>query len=237
MPLYIPRDRQSLFRQFLAGMYDAVIITDPMGHLLEVNQRAEEFFQIVNEEVIDRHISNYITGLSSELVQRIRRGLDEDRHMMIDGSGLRTDGTKFPCEIAVSSIDLNEKDDLIFTIRNVERRKAMFKSFKAKANAFEAAHAALFATDKAGKFVEVNKAFLDMFGLEGEDKAKELSFSDIFTDKPLPENFLKALEGEESCVGIVAEGEAEDEEEVEVILAPNREGRKITGVVGSVIKA
>lgn len=72
MPLYIPRDRQSLFRQFLAGMYDAVIITDPMGHLLEVNQRAEEFFQIINEEVIDRHISNYITGLTSEIVQRIR---------------------------------------------------------------------------------------------------------------------------------------------------------------------
>ena len=27
MPLFVPKDRKSLFRQFLAGMYDAVVIT------------------------------------------------------------------------------------------------------------------------------------------------------------------------------------------------------------------
>ena len=27
--LFVPKDRKSLFRQFLAGMYDAVVITDP----------------------------------------------------------------------------------------------------------------------------------------------------------------------------------------------------------------
>lgn len=236
MPLYIPRDRQSLFRQFLSGMYDAVIITDPMGHLLEVNRRAEEFFQIISEEVVDKHISNFISGLTSEIVQRIRRGLDDDRHMMIDGNGVRTDGTKFPCEIAVSSIDLHDKNDLIFTIRNIERRKAIMRSLKAKTNAFELSHAALFVCDKEGKFVEVNRAFCDMFDIESEEKAASLSFGDIFTDKPLPENFQKALEGKETCVGIVADGE-EEEEEIEILLAPNRDGRKITGVVGSVIKA
>lgn len=236
MPLYIPRDRQSLFRQFLAGMYDAVIITDPMGHLLEVNQRAEEFFQIISEEVVDKHISTFISGLTSEIVQRIRRGLDDDRHMMIDGSGIRTDGTKFPCEIAVSSIDLTDKNDLVFTIRNTERRKAIMRSLKAKTNAFELSHAALFVTDRGGKFVEVNPAFLDMFDIESVEKASELNFLDIFSDKPLPENFKKALEGNDTCVGIVAESDNTDEEEIEVLLSPNREGRKITGVVGSVIK-
>ena len=25
MPLFVPKDRKSLFRQFLAGMYDAVV--------------------------------------------------------------------------------------------------------------------------------------------------------------------------------------------------------------------
>lgn len=235
MPLYIPRDRQSLFRQFLSGMYDAVIITDPLGHILEINQRAEEFFQIVAEEVVDRHISSCIPGLSSALVERIRRGLDEDRHMMIDGSGVRVDGTKFPCEIAVSSIDLNDKGDLIFTIRNIERRKAMFKSLKARSNAFDVAHAALFACDKNGNFTEVNAAFRDMFDVESDEKAKELKFAEIFSDEPLKVNFSKALAGEESCLEIVADGEEGDEEEIEVILAPNREGRKITGIVGSVL--
>lgn len=236
MPLYIPRDRQSLFRQFLGGMYDAVVITDPMGHIIEINKRAEEYFQVINEETVDNHISTLISGLMSEIVQRIRRGLDEDRHMMIDGVGLKKDGGKFPCEVAVSSIDLNEKDDLVFTIRNTERRREMMRSLRAKANAFKIAHAALFACDKAGKFIEVNDLFLEMFGIESEEKAKDLSFADLFTDKPLPDNFKKALDGESTCVGIVAEGE-EDDEELEIFLAPNRDGRKINGVVGSVIKA
>ena len=57
------------------------------------------------------------------------------------------------------------------------------------------------------------------------------------SDDPLPANFQKALEGEATLVGIVAETpEGEDDEEVEVMLAPNRQGRKIKGVVGSIMK-
>ena len=48
-------------------------------------------------------------------------------------------------------------------------------------------------------------------------------------------NFKKALEGETTVTGIVAEGD-EDQEEVEVVLAPNMQGHKCIGVVGSVTK-
>lgn len=236
MPLYIPRDRQSLFRQFLAGMYDAVVITDPMGYILEVNKRAEEYFEIINEEVIDRPIGNLISGLTQEIVQRIRKGLAEDRHMMIDGNGIKQGGAKFPCEVTVSALDLNSPDDLVFTIRNTERRKLLMTSLRAKANAFKHAHAALFACNPAGEFIEVNDQFLAMFDVDSEEAAKRLDFTSIFDDEPLPTNFKKALEGEETVTGIIAKGEDDTKEEIEIILAPSREGRKITGVVGSVIK-
>ena len=63
MPLFVPKDRKSLFRQFLAGMYDAVVITDPNGHIIEINPRAEEHFGYSQDEVIDRPISFFIPGL------------------------------------------------------------------------------------------------------------------------------------------------------------------------------
>ena len=47
------KDHRSLFRQLLAGMYDAVLITDPNGHLLELNPRAKEFLQYETDEVMD----------------------------------------------------------------------------------------------------------------------------------------------------------------------------------------
>ena len=91
--------------------------------------------------------------------------------------------------------------------------------------------------DADGRILEVNQAFLDMFDLADEEAAKPKSFSDFMNDDPLPENFRKALAGERTVTGIVAEGDDGSEEEVEVVLAPNLVARKVIGVVGSLLKA
>lgn len=237
MPLFVPRDRKSLFRQFLAGMYDAVVITDPNGHILEINPRAEEHFGYVQDEVVDKPVSFFIPSLAPEIVQRIRRGLEDGRHMMIDAKGRGKDGTPFLCEVTVSIIDLMDPGDLVFTIRNVEKRRRAWETLRAKEAAFEASQTALFSCDREGRFTNANRAFLDMFSLENEDQAREASFAGLMPDDPLPANFAKALEGESSCTGIVAEAsDGGDDEEVEVVLAPVRDGRKIRGVAGSVVK-
>lgn len=236
MPLFVPKDRKSLFRQFLAGMYDAVVITDPGGHIIEINARAEEYFGYLQEEVVDKPISFYIPSLSAEIVERIRRGLADNRHVVIDANGLNKTGDKFACEMTISSIEMTDPDDLVFTIRNVERRRKVRDMLRAKEGAFEIAHAALFACDAEGRFVQTNAAFRDMFGLSGEDEASQRTFAELMTDEPLPENFRKALSGETTTTGIVAESDSDDQEEIEITLAPQKAGRKIGGVVGSVIK-
>lgn len=235
MPLFVPKDRKSLFRQFLAGMYDAVVITDPNGHIIEINPRAEEHFGYAQDEVVDRPISVYIPGLAPEIVQRIRRGLEEDRHMVLDANGLNKDGSKFACEVTVSVIDLMDPGDLVFTVRNTERRRRINNIFRAKSNAFQIAQCALFACEPDGTVSNCNTAFCDMFGFEDEEEACKHTFADLMGDEPLPENFKKALAGETTDTCIVAEGD-EDQEEVEVLLAPNMHGHKCQGVVGSVRK-
>ena len=148
MALFVPKDRRSLFRQFLSGMYDSVVITDPNGYIIEVNPRTIEYFGYEAEEFIDKPVSMIIPGLKQEVVQRIRKGLDGNRHVVIDANGVAKEGNKIACEVAVSSIDLMNPGDLIFTIRNVERRRAYMNAFRAKANAFEIAQVALFACDQ-----------------------------------------------------------------------------------------
>lgn len=236
-PIFVPRDRKSLFRQFLAGMYDAVVITDPNGHVLEVNPRAEEYFGYAQDEVVDRPISIYIPGLAPEIVQRIRKGLEDDRHMMIDANGLTKAGDRFACEVTVSIIDLIDPGDLVFTIRNVQRRRKQMMILRSKENAFELAHSALFCCDPTGAFTETNAEFRGMFDLKDEEDAQRHAFLDFMSDDPLPEQFKKALEGEVTVTGLVAESDGDDQEEIEVILSPNRHGRKIIGVVGSISKS
>lgn len=236
MALFVPKDRKSLFRQFLAGMYDAVVITDPNGHIIEINPRAVEHFGYEQDEIIDRPISLLIKGLSSEIVQRIRKGLEGDRHMMIDGNGITKKGAKFSIEVAVSLIELMEPGDLVFTIRNVERRREIMNSFRMKSSAFQISPSALFACDAKGNILEANAAFLEMFELENLEDAKSRTFSDFMCDDPLPENFQKALNGERTETCIVAQTEGDDDEELEIIIAPNIYSRKVVGVVGSIQK-
>ena len=237
MALFIPKDRKSLFRQFLAGMYDAVVITDPNGHILEINPRTVESFGREMDEVLDRPISIFIPGLKQEVVGRIRRGIEGDRHVVIDANAMSKDGRKIACEVAVSSIDLMNPGDLIFTIRNVERRREYMNAFRAKANAFQISQTALFGCDVKGNIRDCNDTFLQLFGLEDIEEARRHVFTDLMGDDPLPENFKKALAGETTVTGIVAEGEGAAKEELEIILAPNMHGRKNHGVVGSILKA
>lgn len=236
MALFVPKDRKSLFRQFLGGMYDAVVITDPNGHILDINPRATEHFGYELDDVLDQPIGMLIPGLQPEVVQRIRKGIEGEHHVMINAAGKTREGGKFACEVAVSVIDLMNPGDLVFTIRNVEKRREMVTMYRSKENAFELSPIALFVCDKDGRFTETNVAFREMFDLETENEAKALTFSYLMSDAPLVANFAKALDGEVTLTGIVAEGEGDDQEEVEVKLGPNRLGNKIIGVVGSIVK-
>ena len=218
-------------------MYDAVVITDPNGHIIEVNPRAVEYFGYELDEVLDRPVSTFIPGLKHDVVLRIRKGLEGDRHVVIDANGLAKDGRKIACEVAVSSIDLMNPGDLIFTIRNVERRRAYMNSFRYKADAFQVAQSALFGCDPDGRICEANAAFLEMFGLSDVEEARKHVFADFMSDDPLPLNFKKALGGERTVTVLVAEGEGGDDQvELEIVLAPNMHGRRVHGVVGSILR-
>jgi PAS domain S-box-containing protein len=231
------KDHRSLFRQLLAGMYDAVLITDPSGHLLDLNARAKEFFQYETDEVLDQPVGRFIPGVTPAIVQRIRNGLDQARHMMLDANCLRRDGSVFPAEVTVSLVDLMDIGDLVFTVRNVERRRRQMAAFRTKENVCAIAQSALFACSPDGRFRWANTACLDLFGYDSEDELLKLAFSDLMPDDPLPELFARALDGERSATRITAEeGEAATKKDIEIQLAPDLHGKKTVGVVGSIIR-
>ena len=231
------KDHRSLFRQLLAGMYDAVLITDPNGHLLNLNARAKEYFRYDSDDILDSPVSRFIPGVTPAIVQRIRNGLDQARHMMLDANCLRKDGTVFPAEVTVSLIDLTNIGDLVFTVRSTERRRRQLDAFRTKENVCAIAQSALFACAPDGRFRWANTACLDLFGYESEDDLLKLSFSDLMSDEPLPELFARALDGERSATRITAEeGEAGEKKDIEIQLAPDQHGKKTVGVVGSIIR-
>ena len=234
MTMFMPQNHKSLFRQLLAGLYDAVLIADPNGHIREINPRTVEYFKCEPEEAADRPIELFIPGVTPQMVQRIRKGLGDGRYVVLDANCRRKDDTVFPAEVSISEIDLFEPGELVFTVRNVERRKRQIETYKSKENAFNMSAAALFVCARDGRLKHVNRAFCEMFGLEDEAEAQHHFFADFMSDEPLPTLFERALEGEGSVARVKAEEDSEDAGEVEVRLEPDTHGKRITGVVGSV---
>lgn len=237
MPDTTIKDHRSLFRQLLTGMYDAVLITDPNGHMLTVNARAVEFFQYRESEVLDSPVSRFIPGISPEIVQKIRSGLAQSRHMAMEANCQRKDGSVFSAEVTVSLIDLMDPGDLVFTIRSAERGRQQLESLRTKQNAAEISQSALFACCPDGRFRWVNQAFLDLFGYEDEEAAQKLAFPDVMDDEQMPERFRQALSGVATTTRITAETDEGSGGDVEIQLGPDTRGKRTVGVVGSISRA
>ncbi len=231
------QDHKSLYRQLMAGMYDALLVTDPNGHLIELNPRAMEYFLYKPDDVFDKPVGTLIPGVSAQMVGRIRKGLDDARHIMLDAKCQRKDGSAFTAEVTISVIDLINTGDLVFTVRNTERRRKQWQNMRSLANAFCNSQCAGFVCDDNRIFKAVNRAFLEMFGAADEAEVVGRAFNDLMPDDPLPGLFDKALAGETVTCRIGADTETGEGAEVDVRMEPDLHGKdKILGVVGSLLQ-
>ena len=230
------QDHKSLYRQLMAGLYDAMLVTDPNGHVIELNPRAMEYFLYNQEEVWDKPVATLIPGVTARMIERIRKGLDDARHIMLDARCQRRDGSSFAAEVTISVIDLINSGDLVFTVRNTERRRKQWQAMRSMANAFANSQSACFVCDNDRVFRAVNRAFLEMFDLHCEEAALGLTFEELMPDEPLPSLFGRVLAGEQVSYRIVAETDTEEVTEVEIQMMPDMQGKdKILGVVGSIL--
>jgi len=220
----------------MAGMYDALLVTDPNGHLIELNPRATEYFSYKPEEVWDKPVAMLIPGVTAQMVARIRKGLDDARHIMLDAKCQRQDGSTFAAEVTISVIDLINNGDLVFTVRNTERRRKQWQALRSRANAFENAQSACFVCDRERAFRAVNRAFLTMFDLGDENAVLGHPFEELMPDEPLPSFFDRALSGERLTYRIAADTDTDELAEVEIQMEPDFHGKdKVAGVVGSIL--
>ena len=220
----------------MAGLYDAMLVTDPNGHVIELNPRAMEYFLYSQEEVWDKPVATLIPGVTANMIERIRKGLDDARHIMLDARCQRRDGSSFAAEVTISVIDLINSGDLVFTVRNTERRRKQWQALRSMANAFANAQSACFMCDGDRIFRAVNRAVLEMFDLHHEDAALGRAFEELMPDEPLPSLFDRALAGEQVSYRIVADTDTQEVTEVEIQMMPDMQGKdKILGVVGSIL--
>ncbi len=122
----------SLYSQFMNSIYDAVLITDWSGNILDANSRAVEFFHCGIPDLRKSNIFEFFYGFDALMLDRIRKNLSKGgRFVLIEAYCCRRDSTIFPSEIASNSLKLGKDDVVCFFVRDITKRKEAEKALLA----------------------------------------------------------------------------------------------------------
>ena len=103
------------------ALYDAVLILDDNGHVVDCNERTSSIFGHSREELWDAAVTVLIPGINPQIFEKMKEGLHGNRRVLINARCHRKDSTTFPGEVGAGLMDLTG-ENVVLTIRNIEKR-------------------------------------------------------------------------------------------------------------------
>lgn len=137
------RESEARYRGVIEAFPDAVVVTDPAGHVIIANQLAASLYgEKLKDELIGRNAFEMVSMEDQQdLLQNFQENTKLDRIMRLEYSLVKKDGSTFPAEISASVIrdKENQPQAYINIIRDVtERKEAEEKIRKSEVNLIEA---------------------------------------------------------------------------------------------------
>lgn len=125
----IPNDRRDLYYHLMNSLYDAVLVLDENGHVVDCNERAESILDYTKDDLWDLAVSTVIPAINPQVFNQMKEGLHGKRRVLINAHCHRKDGSTFPGEVGAGLMTLIG-ENLVLTVRNIEKRlpaRAIFK--------------------------------------------------------------------------------------------------------------
>jgi formate hydrogenlyase transcriptional activator len=168
----------TLFEKLFEASPDAIVVSDADGRVTSVNSQVERLFGYGRREVIGQDVEILVPERfrkahpghrSSYTAHASVRPMGAGLHL----SGRRKDGSEFPVDIMLSSMETGEGRVVISVIRDVSDRKkaeeAVRRSEAQFRALFEFSPDAIIASDRDGRVTEVNARVESMFGYQRDE--------------------------------------------------------------------
>ncbi len=191
-PRLEPRREDSHFQRLLQHLYDAAVLTDLTGRILDVNVRAEEFFRCGKADLLDADISEVIHGADETVVQTVSENLENERHTLIQAYCSRRDGSLFPAEIAVSKLNIGEVM-LCFFIRDITIRRQAEEMLITEHNAIQNSGSGIAVVDLEGLVEFANPTMERMWRCPEHDGLLGMNLRDLMVDRDAAERMMREL--------------------------------------------
>jgi len=187
---------RALFRQVLDSQYDAVLITDVKGHIVNTNRRTHELFGFGADETWDLHVSRLIPGITDTMIQQLLAGLSRERYIMVVGRCTPKETDSFTGEIAISEITLTQDGNLLFCIRNIDRRYQAQQRLQSARRLLDHIPTPSISCDRDGNIRVVSMSLARLLGHEKPDTLVNQPFSSIWNEPRAAEVIARVLNGE-----------------------------------------
>lgn len=148
---------------------DAVFLETCFGKIIDCNLAAVKMTGYSRDELIDSHVEKIIpddvvvdvyTCLNQEYLQ------SKGGEIHFESINQRKNGEKFPVEVNVKTIELNEENIFLVVVRDITSRKQYEKRLKLFEIVFNNALEGITITDKDANILEVNQAFSTITGYQ-----------------------------------------------------------------------
>lgn len=230
---------KSRYDQLLQCLYDAALISNEHGRIIDANVRAIEFLQYSRDEIEGLTIYDIISGADETLVNTLMDNLQNERFTLIQAYCIRKDGSFFPAEIAVNQIQMDASKSLCFFIRDITLRRQAEEMLRTEHNAIQNSSNGIAIIDLNTDIEYANPAIARMCGLASPDELLGRSICDLFADPGAMHAMLQGVvTNHESWIGEMKGRGGDEGQEVDIQVSAacnkNTDG-EVVGVVISLL--
>ncbi len=167
-----PTIDETLCRSLFDALYDAVIIHDLDGNILEVNEAALRMYG-ATRETFRRYsmVEQYSAYRDSEgqLEEYWRRCRDGEPQLFEWRARRPHDGSEFDVEVYLSRVPNGSRTLILAMVRDITERQTMVRELRLFQRVFDNAIEGIAVTDADGTIVSVNPAFTTITGYSAEE--------------------------------------------------------------------
>lgn len=228
-------DPKILYYKLMNGLYDAIFVLDDQGNVIDYNTRADEVFGYAAGEMWNLPISKIIYGMTVRTFTTLRGSVTEGRHVLLNARCVRSTGDLFLAEVGVSFLPLTRTGNLMFAVRNVERRsKAVEEELLSLHAAVDVAPFPQFVCNMHGVFQHLNAAALQALGVADAMEGRKHHLNELLPD--MPDKLADALGGKDVDARTSLTRADGTKGELRLILKPIRKDKEIIGVAGCLVE-
>lgn len=173
---------------------DAIFWVDPDSRILYVNEAACRSLEYSKEELLHLHIYDINSNVTKQNWPLHWHRIKKDGTTTFESVQMTKQGRQFPVEITINHLSFNGQEYHCAIVRNITERKLAQEFLEEQTTFFRKVidmnPSLIFAKDRAGRFILVNKAVANAYGTTLSDIIGKTD-ADFNNNKEEVEHFLK----------------------------------------------